>query len=112
MSGKSTTKHTVPNYSCTLIKNGGKFFKRVSPADWTRYQAACQVWEREKERLPFWCEANCWGVRSIGYWSFAHAQQKVIAGKSFVQSPFDWKGNATYFSDPVSGAAGSFLCAK
>ena len=36
-----------------LIKNGGKFFKRISPADWARYQAACQVWEREKERLPY-----------------------------------------------------------
>jgi len=49
---KPNTKF-VPNHSCMLIKNGGKFFKRISPADWARYQAACQAWEREKERLPY-----------------------------------------------------------
>lgn len=49
---KPNTKF-VPNHSCMLIKNGGKFFKRISPADWARYQAACQAWEREEERLPY-----------------------------------------------------------
>jgi putative DNA methylase len=36
-----------------LSKNGGKFFKRFSPADWARYHLASQIWEREKERLPY-----------------------------------------------------------
>lgn len=36
-----------------LAKNNGKFFKRISVADETQYQKACERWEREKKSLPY-----------------------------------------------------------
>lgn len=44
---------TATNEPSLLAKSGGKFFKRISPADWAGYEVARQTWEREKERLPY-----------------------------------------------------------
>lgn len=41
------------DHPCRITKNGGKFFKRVSPADLRRIDDAVQTWEREKPRLPY-----------------------------------------------------------
>ena len=50
---KRAKTKTQPDHPCLLSKNNGKFFKRIAPADLARYQQACEVWEREKERLPY-----------------------------------------------------------
>lgn len=52
------------DHPCRLTKTGGKFFKRVTPADLTRYQAACQTWERGKERLPYPRQEIPWGEKT------------------------------------------------
>jgi len=41
------------DHPCRITKNGGKFFKRVTPADLRRIEDAAQTWEREKARLPY-----------------------------------------------------------
>jgi putative DNA methylase len=46
-------KKRAPDHSCLLSKNNGKFFKRINARDLARYQRACQLWEAEKERLPY-----------------------------------------------------------
>lgn len=38
---------------CLIAKQGGKFFKRVEPADIERYDRAVRTWEAQKERLPY-----------------------------------------------------------
>ncbi|MBI4489411.1 MAG: DUF1156 domain-containing protein [Deltaproteobacteria bacterium] len=50
---KRAKTKTQPDHPCLLSKNNGKFFKRIAPADLARYKQACEVWEREKERLPY-----------------------------------------------------------
>jgi adenine-specific DNA methylase len=46
-------KKLPPDHPCLLTKNNGKFFKRITPSDLARYQRACEIWEREKENLPY-----------------------------------------------------------
>ncbi|OGG57257.1 MAG: hypothetical protein A3F84_24320, partial [Candidatus Handelsmanbacteria bacterium RIFCSPLOWO2_12_FULL_64_10] len=41
------------DHPCRITKSGGKFFKRVTPADLRRVGDAAQIWEREKARLPY-----------------------------------------------------------
>jgi len=46
-------KTKLIDHSCLLTKNNGKFFKRISPSDLARYQKACELWEKAKEKLPY-----------------------------------------------------------
>ncbi len=39
-------------HRCLLAKSGGKFFKRIAPADLDLFTRAHQMWEQEKVRLP------------------------------------------------------------
>lgn len=41
------------SHTCNVKNNNGKFFKRISPPDLKRYQAAEKRWEKEKETLPY-----------------------------------------------------------
>ena len=43
----------VADHPCLLTRNSGKFFKRVTAVDMARYQRACAIWEREKQRLRY-----------------------------------------------------------
>ncbi|HNQ22501.1 MAG TPA: DNA methyltransferase [Phycisphaerae bacterium] len=38
---------------CRLAKSGGKFFKRIDPADLELYTRAARTWEQRKHRLPY-----------------------------------------------------------
>lgn len=44
---------TSLDHPCQLIKRGGKFYKRVSPADLARHQLAAQTWMSEKRHSPY-----------------------------------------------------------
>ena len=39
-------------HSCSIAKNGGKFFKRITPADLRQIEDAAQAWEQQRARLP------------------------------------------------------------
>jgi len=52
-SEKKKMKRKVIDHPCLLAKNKGKFFKRITPSDLVRYQKACEIWEKEKEKLPY-----------------------------------------------------------
>jgi putative DNA methylase len=50
----SLSKAEDENRQSSLIsKNKGKFFKRFSSNDFTRYQKTCEIWEKEKVKLPY-----------------------------------------------------------
>ena len=49
----SATTRAEPAHNCRISKNGGKFFKGVTPADLHRIEEAVAVWEREKDHLPY-----------------------------------------------------------
>lgn len=49
---KVRVKGTV-SHACNIRNNNGKFFKRITPPDLKRYQAAEKRWEEEKETLPY-----------------------------------------------------------
>jgi adenine-specific DNA methylase len=49
----AATRAESPEHDCRTSKNGGKFFKRVTPADLRRIEEAIAAWEREKDRLPY-----------------------------------------------------------
>lgn len=67
----SATTRAEPAHNCRISKNGGKFFKGVTPADLHRIEEAVVVWERKKiisrtpgrrfllarKRKPI-----CWGI--------------------------------------------------
>jgi hypothetical protein len=42
-----------PAHACVLTKSKGRFFRRVTPEDSARYQAACERWDRERATLPY-----------------------------------------------------------
>ena len=51
--GRGKKFKRITDHPCLLTKNNGKFFKKITPPDLARYQNACQIWEREKEDLPY-----------------------------------------------------------
>lgn len=61
---RKKTRRFVADHSCWLSKSNGKFFTRVRPADLARYQAACEQWEKEKERLPYPKSEIPWGDKT------------------------------------------------
>jgi len=40
-------------HGCVLHKQGGKFFKRIDPMDLAKYQKAVEIWEKQKDKLPY-----------------------------------------------------------
>jgi adenine-specific DNA methylase len=40
-------------HCCLLAKSGGKFYKRIDPADVSLYTQASQTWERHKAHMPY-----------------------------------------------------------
>lgn len=54
---KDTKQNLVPSEPLCghsiLWKNNGKFFQRLETADLARYQNACELWEKHKDRLPY-----------------------------------------------------------
>ncbi|MBW1935301.1 MAG: DUF1156 domain-containing protein [Deltaproteobacteria bacterium] len=52
------------DHPCLLTKNNGKFFKRLTPSDLARYQKACEIWEREKQNLPYPRQKIPWGEKT------------------------------------------------
>lgn len=61
---RRTTRGALPDHACYLTKTNGKFFIRIRPADITRYQAACERWHKEKERLPYPKSEVPWGEKT------------------------------------------------
>ena len=51
--GEVVRKKGTVSHVCNIKKNNGKFFKRISPSDFKRYQTAEARWENEKETLPY-----------------------------------------------------------
>ena len=41
------------DHSCCILKNKGKFFKKIEPSDLKRYQEAEKKWKTEKDYLPY-----------------------------------------------------------
>ena len=41
------------DHSCTIYKNNGRFFKKLSPQDLKRYDEAEKRWNNEKDSLPY-----------------------------------------------------------
>jgi adenine-specific DNA methylase len=50
---RAATRALGPQHDCRTSKNGGKFFKAVTPADLHRVEEAVATWEREKHDLPY-----------------------------------------------------------
>ncbi|GFP20788.1 hypothetical protein HKBW3S06_00015 [Candidatus Hakubella thermalkaliphila] len=50
---KTKTKKKCVDHLCLLTTNNGKFFKHITSADLARYQKACEIWEKERENLPY-----------------------------------------------------------
>src|SRR5207245_10220001 len=40
-------------HDCSIAKNNGKFYKRMSAPDLARYQTASHIWNATRERLPY-----------------------------------------------------------
>lgn len=52
--GRTAAQEAVADdHRCLLAKSGGKFFKRIDPADTELYTRAARVWEQHKGRLPY-----------------------------------------------------------
>jgi hypothetical protein len=54
----------IKEHDCQILKNNGKFFKKISPADISRYQEACLRWEKEKDQLPYPKSEVPWGEKT------------------------------------------------
>ncbi|MBW2737989.1 MAG: DUF1156 domain-containing protein, partial [Deltaproteobacteria bacterium] len=53
MHGHLLKRKKIITHQCNIHNNRGKFFKRITPADITKYQNAEKRWEEEKGRLPY-----------------------------------------------------------
>lgn len=51
--GRTVAQEAVADdHRCLLAKSGGKFFKRIGPADVEQYTRTTRLWEQHKSRLP------------------------------------------------------------
>ncbi len=51
--GRTVARVAVADdHRCLLAKSGGKFFKRIDPADLELYALAARLWEEHKDHLP------------------------------------------------------------
>jgi len=50
---KTGNRKEAVSHLCNIHNNRGKFFKRITPADFKRYKNAERMWEEEKDRLPY-----------------------------------------------------------
>jgi len=48
-----TQTSSADDHRCLLAKSGGKFFKRIDPADLELYTRTARMWEQYKDQLPY-----------------------------------------------------------
>jgi adenine-specific DNA methylase len=86
------------DHPCRLTKRGGKFFKRVTAADWARYLTACETWQREKEQLAYPRQEIPWGEKTkthlIGhhyrYWEQMFNARQLLCLSTILAAIRDW----------------------
>ena len=85
------------NSASILKKNNGKFFKRFSAADLSRYKGIKEMWEREKENLPYPKSKVPIGEKTKSgliahhyvYWYQMFNERQLLALSSFLRAIID-----------------------